>query len=137
MHVALAVHPGRDDAAVAAVFLRVLGHAEAEQGIEIDRVLQFGRKDVEVVEPLRAHALIAAVELQQALALLHLEIEFERHAERVGHVQRAPLIRHLDEGVAQALGSEMRRGAVEVVLAADLEADALACAVAERRSTSE
>ena len=103
MHVALAVHPGGDDAAVAAVLLGVLGHAETEQRIEVDRVLQLGREDVEVVEPLRLHAFVVAVELQQALALLHLEVELERRAERVDRLQRSALIRHVDKGVAQRL----------------------------------
>ena len=87
-------------------------------GIEVDRVLQLGREDVEVVEPLRLHALVVAVELQQPFALLHLEIELQRRAERVDRLQRAALIRHVDKGVAQPFRREERRGLVEVLVAA-------------------
>src|SRR5262249_21812017 len=126
VHVALAVHPGGDDAAVATVLLGILGHAEAEQRIELDRVLQLGREDVEVVEPLRLHALVVSVELEQALALLHLEIELERRAERIDRLQGPALIRYLDKPMAQAFGGEERGRFVEILLAADLEADPLA-----------
>ena len=60
--IALAVHPRGDDAAIRAVLFRVFRHAEAEQGVEIHCVLQLRREHVEVVEPLRMHAIIAAVE---------------------------------------------------------------------------
>ena len=42
--IALAVHPGRRDAPVRAVLLAVFGEAEAEPGVEVDGVLNFGER---------------------------------------------------------------------------------------------
>src|SRR4051812_42989699 len=58
MDIALAVHPGGGDAPVRSVFLAIFGQPEAEPGVEVDRVLYFGRKDVEMAEPLRMAAFI-------------------------------------------------------------------------------
>ena len=99
VHVALAVHPGRGDAAVRAVFLAIFGQAEAEPRVEVDGVLHFGGEHVEMVEPLRVAALVEIVAAQQMRALLHRGIEFDLKAERIGELQRAALERLLDEGV--------------------------------------
>ena len=113
------------DAAVGPVLLGVLGEAEAEAGVEVGRALHVGREHIEMVEPLRLHALVAVVVLQQPLALLHGEIELDRHPERIDRLQRAPLIRPLDERVPQPLALEELRRLVEVLLAADLEAEVM------------
>ncbi len=105
--------------------LGVLGEAEAERGVEVDRRLHVAHEQVEVVDALRLAAGVEAVVLQDALALLHLEVELERVALGVGGVQRAALERHLDELGGQLPLLEERVGAVEVLLAADLEAQPL------------
>ena len=58
MDIALAVHPGRGDAPVRPVFLAIFGQPEAEPGVEIDGVLDLGREDVEMIEPLRMAAFV-------------------------------------------------------------------------------
>ena len=58
MDIALAMQPGRRDPPVGAVFLAVFGEAEAEPGVEVDSVLNLGREDIEMVEPLRMSAFI-------------------------------------------------------------------------------
>ena len=78
-----------------------------------------------MVDALRLAALVAAVLLQDALGLVHLEIELERVALAVGGVQRAALERHLDELRGQLALLEEGMRAVEVLLAADLEAEPL------------
>ena len=124
--IALAVHPGRRDAPVRAVFLAILGQAKAEPGVEVDGVLDFRREDVEVIEPLRMAAFIEVVAPQQMRALVHRRIEFELEAGGIGELQRAALERLIGEGVGDAvLGKEAGR-LVEIAVVADLEAETAA-----------
>ncbi len=109
--------------AVGAILLGVLGEAEAERRVEVDGALHLRRKHIEVVEPLRLHAFVAAVLAQQGRALFHLEVELERQAARIERAQCAALERCLDEGVLRAQRLEEVRGLVEVLLARDLEAE--------------
>ena len=66
------------------VWDELLGQPEAELGVEIVGLLYVGRETIDVVDALDARALIAGIALQHPLALIHLEIEFERHAGDVG-----------------------------------------------------
>ena len=135
--IALAVHPGGCDAPVRSVFLAIFGQAEAEPGVEIDGVLDLGREDVEMVEPLRMAALVEVVAPQQMRTLLHRGIEFELEAGGIGELQRAALERLLDEGVGDAVLGEEAGGLVEIAVIADLEAEPAAGRDGALRSTSE
>ena len=126
VHIALAVHPGRGDAAVRPVFLGIFGQAEAEPGVEVDGVLHLGGEDVEMVEPLRMAALVEVVAPQQMRALLHRGVEFDLEAEGIGELQRAALERLLGEGVGDAVLGEEAGRLVEVAVIADLEAEPVA-----------
>ncbi len=126
MHVALAVQPGRGDAAVRSVFLAVFGQAETEPRIEVDGVLNLGGEHVEVVEPLRVAALVEVIAPQQVRALFHRCIQLDLEAERIGELQRTALERLLGEGVSDAVLGEERRRLVEVAVIADFEAQAIA-----------
>src|SRR5882757_497476 len=126
MHVALAVHPCRRDAAVLAVFLTILGEAESQSRIEVDGVLHFGGEYIKMVEPLRVAALVEIVTPQQMRALLHRGVELDLETEGIGELQRAALKRLLGERVSDAVLGKERRGLVEIVFVADLEAHAVA-----------
>ena len=85
------------------VFLGVFGQAEAKPRIEVDRVLNFGGEDVEVVEPLRMAALVEIIAAQQVRALVHRGIELDLKAEGIGKLQRPALKRLLGKGVSDAV----------------------------------
>ena len=108
------------------VFLAIFGEAEAQSRVEIDGVLNFGGEHVEMVEPLRVAALVEIVAAQQMRALLHRGIELDLKAERVGELQRAALERLLGKRVNDAVLRKERRGLVEIVFIADLEAEPVA-----------
>ena len=137
--VALAVQPHRPELGIAGVVgLGVFGQAEAELGVEVVARLHVGREAVDVVDALDAGALIGGIALQHALALVHLEIEVERHAGDVGGAERAALVRHLGKRGGQIAALEPVGGAVEVVLARHLEAERLGGGLlAPSRSTIE
>ena len=60
---------------------------------------------------------------QFAFALIHASIEVDRHADGDDRTQGAALIRHLGKRCRQALAREIKRGAVEIFLARQFEAD--------------
>src|ERR1700754_2904774 len=93
MHVALAVHPRRRDAAVRPVFLAIFGETESQPRIEVDGILNLCREYIEVIEPLRVAALVEIVAAQQVRTLLHRSIEFDLKAEGIGRLQGAALER--------------------------------------------
>ena len=66
------------------VGLGVFGEAEAELGVEVVARLHIGREAVDMVDALDARALVGGVALQHALALIHPEVEVERHAGEIG-----------------------------------------------------
>ncbi len=101
----------------------VFGEAEAELGIEIVGGLHVGREAVDVVDALDARALIGRIFLQHRGHAIHLEIEIERHADRIGGAQRAALERHVRPRHRQVARVEPFGGLVEIVFAADLEAE--------------
>src|SRR5665213_4136295 len=126
MNVALAVHPRRRDAAVRPVFLGVFGQPEAEPRVEVDGVLNLGGEYVEMVEPLRMAALVEIVAAQQMRALFHRGIELDLKTKGIGEVQGAALERLLGERAGNAVFGKERRGLVEILLVADLEAKTVA-----------
>src|SRR6202011_1936466 len=97
-----------------------------QSGIEIDRILNLGGKDVEMIEPLRMAAFIEVVAPQQMRALLHRRIELDLETEGIGEVQRAALERLLDEGVGNAVLGKEAGCLVEVAVIADLESHPVA-----------
>ena len=105
---------------------QVLGVAEAELAVEVAQRMAVRREDLEVVDALRVRALEQLALQVQALAGLHLRAQLEPGADRVGHVQRTPLVRHLRPFGRQAALLEVRVGGVQVLLEEDAEADALA-----------
>ena len=121
--VALALQPHRPELGVVAVGLGVFGEAEAKLGVEIIARLHVGREAVEMVDSLDARALIGGVLLQHALALIHFEVEFERHAEGIAGAQRTPLMGGVAERGGQTFGAEPMGRSVEIVLARHLEAE--------------
>ena len=137
--VALAVQPHRPELADRGVVgLGVFGQAEAELGVEVVARLHVGREAVDVVDALDAGALVGGIALQHALALVHLEIEVERHAGDVGGAQRAALVGHFGKRRRQVAAREPVGGAVEVLLARELEAERVrARAALPSRSTIE
>jgi hypothetical protein len=76
-----------------------------------------------MVDALDARALVRRIALQHRGRLVHLEIEVERHAEGVGGAQRAALERHLGKRDRQVAGAKPGGGAVDVVLARQLESE--------------
>ena len=62
----------------------------------------------------------------QARLHRHAGAEFERGSDRVAHLQRAALMRDLDESRRQAGAREIMPGLVEIILAIDPQAHALA-----------
>ena len=56
----------------------------------------------------------------------HAGAEFERHADRIGHVQRAPLMRPLDPFRRQPGLVEIGLGLFQILLGEAAHADALA-----------
>src|SRR5436309_951093 len=112
MDVALAVHPGRGDAAAGAVLLAIFGEAKAEPRVKIYRVLHLGREHVEMVEPLRVAALVEVVATEQMRPPLHRGVELDGEAERIGEVQGSALERALDKAVSDAVFGEERAGLV-------------------------
>jgi hypothetical protein len=98
------------------LLLGVLGQAEADAGIEVDRALYIGSEDVEMVESLRVGAPVVVMFLQKPLALLHGGIEFERQAEGIGDGEPSALVGTLAKGVRQPLSAEEARRKVEICL---------------------
>src|SRR4029453_1717093 len=89
---------------------------------------------VEVVEPLRVAALVEIVAAQQMRTLLHRCVKLELKAEGIGELQGAALEWLLRKRVTDPVLREERRGPVEVLLVADLEAQTVAardCGVAQ------
>src|SRR6202790_1586544 len=121
--IALAMHPGRGDAAIRSVLFAIFGEPKTQPRIEVDRVLNFGGEYVEMVEPLRMAALVEIVATQQMGALLHRGIELDLKAEGVGEMQRAALERLLGEPIADAVFRTEAGCLLEIVFVADLEAE--------------
>src|SRR5262249_19365674 len=122
VHIALAMQPGGSNASVRSVLLRVFGEPKSERHVKIHRALHVGRKDIEMIEPLRMHPFMIRVLLQQPLARFHLEAELDRHAERINGGERAALIGTLDKSMLDGFGFEEMRRPVEVILRGELEA---------------
>src|ERR1700733_9882005 len=121
--VALAVHPYGPELGVGVVGLGIFGEPEAELAIEIVALLHVGREAIEMVDALNAGAKMVAILLQHAGGLVHLHVKIERHPERIGGAQRAPLMRQIRERCRQVAAIEPERGAVEVLLAGKLKAE--------------
>src|SRR3984893_12996102 len=124
--IALAMHPGRGDAAIRSVLFAIFGELKTQPGIEVDRVLNFGGEYVEMVEPLRMAALVEIVAAQQMRALLHRGIELDLKAEGIGEMQRAALERRIHEGAGDAVPGKERGRLVEIAVVADFEAEPVA-----------
>ena len=104
VHIALAMQPGGRNASVRPILLRIFGEPEPERNVKIHRALHVGRKDIEMIEPLRMHAFMMGVLLQQPLARFHLEAELDRHPERINGRERAALIGTLDKSRLEVFG---------------------------------
>ena len=103
-----------------------LGEPEAEIAVELAGLRHLGRENLEMIDPQRAGAVVL-LELHDQPRLHRLGgAEFERRADRVGDVQRAALVRHLDPFRRQAGALEHVLGLVEILLGVDPQADALA-----------
>ena len=119
---ALAMHPGSPEPAPVLV-LGVFGDPEADLVVERHGSVDIVREAVEMVDAQGLHALVERVFLVDRRQLVHAEIEFEGHAQRIDGTQGPPLIGLLDKLGLQALGTEEVLGLVEVLLREDLEAE--------------
>src|SRR6516164_9822795 len=128
--IALSMQPGSRNAAVRPILLRIFGKPEAERHVEIHRALHVGCKDIEMIEPLRMYAFMIGVLLQQPFPCLHLEVELDRHAERINGSERAALRGTLDKSMPETFGCEETRSLVEVLLRGDLEAECMGARLA-------
>jgi hypothetical protein len=120
---AAALHPYRPEFRVCAFGFGGLGEAEAELSVEIVGCLHVGREAVDVIDALDPRALVGRVLLQHRFHAIHLEVEVDRHADRIDRAQRAALERHIWPRHRQLAALEPCGGLVEILLAADLEAD--------------
>ncbi len=125
VRVALALQPGRPDL-VLAVGGGEFGEPEADRQVELGRLPDVVRRDLEMVEPHRARALVELEPLQVGRQVVHGGAEFERRADRIVDVQRAALIGPLGPLRLEAGQAEVLEGAVEIVLGEHAQADALA-----------
>src|SRR5712671_4843248 len=123
MNVALAVYPHCPELRRIVLGLGIFGEAEAETRVEVVRSLHVGREAIEVVDALDARAAVRRIALQHRGRLLHAEIEIERHPEGVGRSQRAALMWQVGEGDRQVLRPEPGRGALDVIMARELESE--------------
>src|SRR5579871_701527 len=126
MHIALAMQPGRRNAAIRSILIRVFGEPEVETGVKIHGVLHLGRKDVEMIDPLRMATAVEIIAAEQMWSLVHRRIKLELKAEGIGELQSAALERLFGKCIDDAVVREERGSLVEIGLAADLEAEAVA-----------
>src|SRR5882724_3423415 len=89
-----ALHPYGPELRIGAFGLGRLGEAEAELGVEIIGRLNVRREAVDVVDALDARALVERVFLQHRADAVHLEVEVDRHADRIEGAQCASLERY-------------------------------------------
>ena len=85
--------------------------------------LHVGREAVDVVDALDLGAAVGAVFLQHARQLIHGEVKFERHAERVGCRERAPLEGLLHETMRELPLAKKPGGLVELFFRGELETE--------------
>ena len=74
----------------------VLGQSETDRAVEIETGLHVRRDYLDVVQALRAGALVDFQVMEQAWPGFHGSAELERRAGRIGRLQRAALMRHVD-----------------------------------------
>ncbi len=120
---AAALHPHRPELRIGTFGLGRLGEAEAELDVEVVGRLNVRREAIDVVDALDARALVCRILLQHRGHAVHLEIEIERHADRIDGAQRAPLKRHVRPRHGQLARGKPFGGLVEILFAGDLEAD--------------
>src|SRR5271169_1281869 len=126
VHIAFPMQPRGSNTPAWPVFLGIFRQSEAEPGVEVEGILNLGRENIEMVEPLRVTSPVEVVTAEQKRALLHRCTEFDLEAEGVGELQRAALKRLLRKSANDAaLGKKCRR-LVEILLVADLETKAIA-----------
>ena len=117
---ALAVHE-RADQLVAV--LEVLGVAEPQGAVELTQPVHVRGQHLVVVQPLRVRALVLLEVDVQPRPGLHGRAQLQRRADRIAHVQRAALVRHVHPLGRQVPVPEVPVGDVQVVLEEHPEPD--------------
>src|SRR5438132_13462355 len=79
-----------------------------------------------MIKPLRMAALVEIVAAEQMRVLLHHGVELDLEAEGIGELQRAALERLLGKAVMDTVLCKEYGGLFEIVVVADLEAQAIA-----------
>ena len=93
----------------------IFAETEAGRHVEFAGLAHFRRQNLIVVEAQRAAAALLRKCGDHARHHRHGGAEFHRCADRVGHLQGAPLKRHLDKGRDAALRLEIALCAIEIV----------------------